>query len=502
MKATMNTAVKSISIPVGSLWAVVRVAAAAILWAIVTVVLALLSMVTAWFAFAGIFLHTVPPLSGLSIVVVVLAIGLVAAGLLARFLATVRRVARVVGAAITCMLIAWLVWAALRPDDALFLGRQVVWSESTLQDYKLMPERLIRNGNSASKLVQKPSPQYFEAIQYVQDGEPKQGRLDDLLTTSSTTSFIVIKDGAILYEGYFNGYQRDSIVTSFSVAKSFTSALVGKAIEQGYIRNIDDPMVTYLPEMKGKGLDELTIHDMLLMSSGIRYRNDDQISPLVEITQFTDNGLSYSYPNVRELVLRLQPDSELPRGAYFNYNDYYPILLGLILERTTGRTVSEYLQEEIWKPMGAEYPASWSLDDGPTPMERMLCCINGRAIDFARFGMVFLNSGKWNGNQILPASWVQESTAPDAEDHRPWYSYTDWKEHGGYYKYMWWGKLQSDGSYRYSASGHLEQHIYVSPKDHVVIVRFGLDEGGIESWDTVFDNIIARLNEHASAAVH
>ncbi len=502
MKATMSAPIKSISNPLASLWAVVRLAVAAVLWAVVMAVLALLCMVVAWLAFAGIFLRTVPALDGMSIVVVLLAIGLVAAGLLARFFTTVRSVARVVGTAAACMLIAWLVWGALRPDDALFLARQVVWSESTLQDYRLMPERLVRNGNTVSQFVQKPSPRYFETIDYVQDGEPKQGRLEDLLATSGTTSFIVIKDGAILYEGYFNGYQRDSIVTSFSVAKSFTSALVGKAIEQGYIRNIDDPMVTYLPEMKGKGLDELTIHDMLLMSSGIRYRNDNQISPLIEITQFTDNGLSYSYPNIRQLVLRLKPDSELPRGAYFNYNDYYPILLGLILERTTGRTVSEYLQEEIWKPMGAEYPASWSLDDGPRPMERMLCCINGRAIDFARFGMVFLNNGKWNGNQILPASGVQASTAPDAGDHRPFYSYADWKEQNGYYRYMWWGRLQSDGSYRFSASGHLEQRIYVSPKDHVVIVRFGLDEGGIESWDAVFDNIIARLNEHASAAVH
>jgi CubicO group peptidase (beta-lactamase class C family) len=477
------------------------VAAAAVLWAVVMAVLALLSMVTAWLAFAGIFLHAVPALNGFSIVLVVLAIGLLAAGLLAKFFASVKSVVRVTGTAITCMLIAWLVWAALRPNDALFLARQVVWAESTLQDYKLMPERLVRNGDSVSRFVQKPSPQYFEEIQYIQDGEPKQGKLDDLLASSATTSFLVIKDGAILYEGYFNGYQRDSIVTSFSMAKSFTSALVGKALEQGYIHDIDDAMVTYLPEMKGKGLDELTIHDMLLMSSGIRYRNDDQLSPLVEITQFTDNGLSYSYPNIRQLVLGLKPDPVLERGAYFNYNDYYPILLGFILERTTGRTVSEYLQEEIWKPMGAEYPASWSLDDGPRPMERMLCCINGRAIDFARFGMVFLNNGKWNGQQILPAEWILESTSPDPTDHREWYSYTDWKEHGGYYKYMWWGRPQSDGSYRYSASGHLEQHIYVSPKDHVVIVRFGLDEGGIESWETVFDNIIARLNEHASLAV-
>jgi CubicO group peptidase (beta-lactamase class C family) len=276
---------------------------------------------------------------------------------------------------------------------------------------------------------------------------------------------------------------------------------VGKAVEQGYIGSIEDPMVMYLPEMKGKGLDDLTIHDMLLMSSGIRYRNDDQISPLIEITQFTDNGLSYSYPNTRQLVLRLKPDRDLPRGAYFNYNDYYPILLGLILERTTGRTVSEYLQEEIWKPMGAEFPASWSLDDGPNPMERTLCCINGRAIDFARFGMIFLNNGNWNGQQILSEKWVKESTIPDPKDQRIWFSYTDWKEDSGYYKYMWWGRLQDDGSYRYSASGHLGQYIYVSPKDRVVIVRFGLDEGGIESWHAVFDNIITHLNKQASAVV-
>jgi CubicO group peptidase (beta-lactamase class C family) len=173
------------------------------------------------------------------------------------------------------------------------------------------------------------------------------------------------------------------------------------------------------------------------------------VSPLQDLTQFTDDGLSYTYPNLRSQALRLQPDGA-PVGTYFNYNNYYPQLLGMILERTTHRPVAEYLQEKIWKPLGMEYPASWSLDSEASSFELMTAGINGRAIDFARFGRLFLNHGAWGSQQIISAAWVVESTAPDPHDQRPWRSERSenvWPERNGYYKYLWWGTHNLDGSY-------------------------------------------------------
>jgi CubicO group peptidase (beta-lactamase class C family) len=251
-------------------------------------------------------------------------------------------------------------------------------------------------------------------------------------------------------------------------------------------------MITYLPELKGKGFDNVTLRDLLLMSSGIRYLTDDEVSPLAQITQFTDDGLSYSYPDLRSLALNVKPDGKGP-GREFNYNNYNTILLGMVLERTTGRSPSEYLQEKIWKPLGMEYPASWDLDSEKSGFELMASGINARAIDFAKLGRLFLNYGNWNGTQIISPEWVYESTSPDSGDQRVWHSDIGWKESSGYYKYQWWGRFNADGSYDYVAQGHLGQRIYVSPQEHMVIVRFGTDEGGVDEWADVFRSIIVNV---------
>jgi CubicO group peptidase (beta-lactamase class C family) len=329
----------------------------------------------------------------------------------------------------------------------------------------------------------------------------KQAGFEEFLKASQTTSFIVIKDDAILYEGYFNGYDRDSIVTSFSTAKSVTSALIGIAIDEGRIGSVDDPIVTYLPELRSRGLDGVTIRHLLLMSSGIRYVSDDEISGPAELWPFSDDGLSYNYPNLRSQALAVQPDGKQP-GAEFNYNNYNPTLLGIILERTTHMPVAQYLQEKIWEPLGTEYPASWSLDSKASGFEATLCCLNGRAIDFAKFGRLFLHNGNWNGVQIISEQWVKESTSPYPNPNgdiawraNTWFS--DWRETtasgSGYYKYQWWGKIKPDGSYDFIAVGHLGQRIYVSPQHRAVVVRFGISDEGVDAWEDVLASVIAKV---------
>jgi CubicO group peptidase (beta-lactamase class C family) len=321
--------------------------------------------------------------------------------------------------------------------------------------------------------------------------KPRPPDLNAFLKSTKTTSFIVIKDGQVRYEAYSNGYSRDSVVTSFSVAKSVMSALAGVAISEGYIGSVDDKVTLYLPELRGKGFDDVSIRTLLTMSSGIHFTGGDQAPLNEELTLTDDETLAYYYPDLRSRALGVKPDG-LPAGAEFNYNNYLPQLLGIILERTTQRSVSEYLSQKIWQSLGAEFPASWSLD-GKNGFEQMQSGINARAIDFAKFGQMFLNGGELNGRQVIPSAWVKESTEPDPNDHRPWQSDREWVEAGGYYKYFWWGMPNQDGTYDYVARGHLGQRIYVSQRNNTVVVRFGINEGGVDNWDAVIASIIASM---------
>lgn len=498
MKVTHTSTMKTTLTPWVWCKNVMRLTLAALGWTALIFTTLLTAYLTGWILFTAARVHKGPAEEIIPLFVGFLVITAALAWLMGRFLAPRGAVQRTVLALVLIVLIGEVIWTQVYPTQALFWARQLGWGESSQKDYELFPERAIGNAAPAFHFKQGLSPELFQTVEYRFEDGPRKMDFEEFLESTQTTSFIVIKDDTILYEGYFNGYSRDSVLTSFSVAKSFTSALVGIAIDEGYIGSVDDRMITYLPELKGRGLDDVTIRDLLMMSAGIRYVSDDEgSSPLGELTQFTDSGLSYNYPDLRQRGLLVKADGKAP-GTEFNYNNYDPILLGMILERTTGRPVSEYLQEKIWKPLGMEYPASWSLDSEESGFELMGSGVNARAIDFAKFGRLFLNNGNWNGSQIVSSDWVFSSTSPAPNDHRSWRSDVYWKETDGYYKYMWWGKFRPDGGYDYTALGHLGQRIYVSPQENMIVVRFGLDEGGV-IWEDVFQTIIADVNEQTTS---
>jgi CubicO group peptidase (beta-lactamase class C family) len=447
---------------------------------------------------ALVILHSGPSTEAAILAGVLVAVVVALCWLVARFFASWQIVRRVVAILVAIMLIPATIWAVASPDDATYLARTVAWGESDVWDYQRFPSRVVQNAPPVFNFAERPAPELFQSISYSSGGEEKQASLDGLLKSSDTTSFLVVKDDVILYEGYFNGYQRDSIVTSFSMAKSVTSALIGIAIDEGYIGSVNDPMITYLPEMKGRGFDQMTIRDLLLMSTGIRYSSQDDAGlvspefPYTALNPYADDTASYEYTDMRKLTLGL-PASREPVGAAFTYNPYHPILLGMILERTTGRSVSAYSQEKIWQPLGMEFPATWSLDSTKHGFEKMESGLNGRAIDFAKFGSLFLHNGTWNGRQLISTTWVSESTAPDPGDTRPWLSDQFWKNAGGYYKYQWWGFPMQTGGYAYAAHGHLGQMIAIFPQDHLIVVRFGISDGGVDSWDQVALDIAANV---------
>jgi CubicO group peptidase (beta-lactamase class C family) len=294
----------------------------------------------------------------------------------------------------------------------------------------------------------------------------------------------VIKDGTVVYEQYFNGTQRDSIVTSFSVAKSFTSALIGIAIQEGYIQSVDDPITLYLPELAERDprFNAITIRHLLLMASGLDYQSFR--SWLIN----GDDPLTTYYPDQRKLALENTRILDEP-GLYFRYNKYQPQLLGLILERTTGMPVTTYMQTRLWDKIGMEYAGSWSTDSITSDFEKMETGVNARAIDFAKFGVLYLNGGAWQGETVISPAWVQESTEPYFPDDSDGYYPDRFASLPGhaYYHYMWWGFDRGEGHYDFSAEGDRGQFIYVSPSSGIVIVRNGTDFGvSTDEWLALF----------------
>ncbi|MFC1997457.1 serine hydrolase domain-containing protein [Chloroflexota bacterium] len=369
------------------------------------------------------------------------------------------------------LLIAYLVY----PPE--FVNRMLRWGDADVYDYQKFPERLLETSDTPFEFAFDPDEasirSQFEFGSGIDD-------LDTFLADNDTQAFIVIQDDTILYEKYFNRASRDSIVTSFSTAKSFTSALVGIAIAEGTINSEDDPITKYLPELaeRDPAFANITIRDLLMMSSGIKY------------SEPPDNATTYYYPDLRQLALEKTKIID-PSGEYFHYNNFHPLLLGMILERATGTTVANYLQEKIWKPIGMQYPGSWSLDEAG--FEKMESGINGRALDFAKFGRLYLRNGNWDGVQVIPEAWVAESTQADTSVDYTNYYYDDFifSDGQGYYKYLWWGIQRDDQNYDFMALGNKGQFIYISPQTNLIILRFGENYGefgSAQGWVDLFYN--------------
>ena len=342
-------------------------------------------------------------------------------------------------------------------------ARAIAWLPSGMDDYKRFPIHVVANAppmfdfKRPSAETRKRFAPAFESIAYSKSGRNQTEDFSKFLEQTSTLAFIVIKDDTLLFEQYFNGYDHNSTVTSFSTAKSFVSALVGMAIYEGYINSVEDPVTKYVPELLGKDsrYKNITLRNLLTMSSGIRY--EERGMP------WSDDAATYYSPNLRSVAVS-SPITGEP-GKKFHYNNYNPLLMGLVLERSTKRPVAKYLEERIWEPLGMEAPGSWSLDSEKDDFEKMESGINGRAIDFAKFGRLFLNNGNWNGKQLIPAAWVDESTRTDTS--------TDPAPH---YKYFWWVNAQLIDRHHFFAAGKHGQYIYIVPEQNLLFIRFGRTE--------------------------
>ncbi len=265
-----------------------------------------------------------------------------------------------------------------------------------------------------------------------------------------SVAYVIIHRDSVVLEQYFDGYGRNSKSNSFSMAKSVVSAILGKVIELGKIKSLDQKIVDFVPEIAGKYAAEVTFRDLVSMSSGMKWE-EDYYSPFSVVTQlYFDKSIEAMLPKL--------PISNKP-GQRFSYQSGDTQLLGIAIERATGSSLSELLSDYFWKPMGAEQEALWQVDSKEEGIEKAYCCLASNALDFARFGKLYLQHGRWNDKQLLPEDYVSASLTPRFAN-------------GENYGYSWWlGNFK--GKPYFYMDGHLGQFVIVIPGDELIIVRLG-----------------------------
>jgi CubicO group peptidase (beta-lactamase class C family) len=362
-------------------------------------------------------------------------------------------------------------WAWLSTDRST-IARALIWREADIGDQQRFPSRPIPAGHASAL----PTGPKVDLRVPAPDGDNATVRLDDVLHGSDTRAFVVVHQGRVVSTRYDGDSGPNTLETSFSVAKSFVSTLVGIAIDQGLIGSVDDPVTRYLPELAARDqrFEQITLRDLLTMSSGLRYEESSFPSPR------GDDTSTYYGIDLRKEALEHTEIEQAP-GEKWHYNNYNPLLLGLVLERATGMSVSEFMASRLWQPLGAGSDASWSLDSKRSGFEKLESGVNATPLDYARFGLLFLHGGQWNGRQIVSRRWVSAATRTHTASDFP-----------NPYGYFWW--IDGKRSDRFYALGNYGQYIYVDPHAGVVVVRLGNDWGyGNEAWLATFRAIADQL---------
>lgn len=271
-------------------------------------------------------------------------------------------------------------------------------------------------------------------------------KLIDLNQKYETVAFLVIRNDSLWYENYAEAYGTTSYTNSFSMAKTIVTTMLGKAITDGHVESLEQPVADFFPEFDQR----LKVGDLASMASGLNW-DESYYSP------FSMTAKAYFGNNIREQILDLEVVEE--PGQEFEYLSGNTQLLGMLIEKATGTTLSAYLSDHFWKPMGMKTDGLWQLDSEQSGMEKAFCCIASNARDFARFGKLYKNAGVWNGDQLLDPSFVARSIQPRFEED-PEYGYGLWLTNLG-------------GKEIFYLRGILGQYVAVIPEDDLIVVRLG-----------------------------
>ena len=330
-----------------------------------------------------------------------------------------------------------------------------------LEDYKEFDNQIIENATP------QPWPNHADY-----NSAKETEKLKAINKANGTIAYVIIKNDSIWFENYYDGFDESSQTNSFSMAKSYVSALLGKAIMDGYIKSLDQPVGDFIPEFSTGKAAKMTVGDLSSMASGTNW-DEAYYSPLSITTR------AYFDDDLEKVMLGLKVVNE--PGTAYKYASGDTQMLAMVIERATGKKLYNYLTESFWKPLGSEHPTIWQVDSEDHDMVKAYCCIASNAKDFARFGKLYKDHGKWNGKQLLDSAFIAKSVQP---------RFAESPEYG----YGWWLKTTGDKHF-FMMRGHLGQYVIVEPNDNVIIVRLGHSKGQGDAIATFTDDITTYIEE-------
>ena len=324
-----------------------------------------------------------------------------------------------------------------------YLFKAAYYNFAKIDDYKHFTNNTVATGNFQPWQVSK---KYNQAV--------LPDTLTNLLENLKSVGLLMINNDSIVFEKYWDGYSDSSLSGSFSMAKSITSLLIGVAIKEGKIKSVQEPVGDFLPEFKEGEKAKLKIIDLLTMSSGSNW-DESYINPLSVTAELYYGADAYKTATGVKIVK--QP------GSIHEYKSGDTQLLGLLLEKATGSSLSNYAAQKLWQPLGAAHPALWSTDH-EAGNEKAYCCFNSNTRDFARIGKLMLDSGKWKGVPIIDSDYYAKSITPCGISDNT-------GKACDYYGYQWW--IDPEHKEIFYARGILGQYIIVIPSKKIIIVRLG-----------------------------
>ena len=353
------------------------------------------------------------------------------------------------------------------------VGKYVVYNFADIDDYKKFHDRTLEKSEKPFYFFD--GRQQSISLNMEKYGVQSKEDLNRINAEHKTVAFLIIRNDTLLYDWYADKYDRSTTLTSFSMAKSYVSTLIGIAIDEGYIKSVKEPITNYITDFRNPGFEIITIEHVLNMRTGIFYK-ENYYSP------FGNVAIGYYGRNLdrhlQKIKVKEDPDKR------FDYISIATQILGVILEKATGKTLSQYCEEKLWMKLGTEYDATWSLDR-KEGREKAFCCLNAKAIDYAKIGRLYFNGGNWDGEQVVSENWVNASTkkSSDSKDM--------------FYAYQWWHYPKYDGELAgknvdFYMQGHMGQYVYMSPEKNIILVRLGKGRAGV-NWNGFLSDLADRM---------
>jgi len=342
-----------------------------------------------------------------------------------------------------------------------YLRRVLRYRTPGAETYKIFPQEVSHKSDSAFHFIRPPKQRNDLDTLHVLDGDNHSIPLKDYLKNGQVNVFIVIRNDSILYERYDKGYSDSTLTSIFSGAKSMISIAIGKALADHSINNLDEKVTKYIPELKSNpAFAQITLKNLLDMKSGLEFQ--DALGGIVKAF-FSDEAKYYYTDDMKAQLMKVKLVNK--PGTVWVYKSIDPILLGWVLKKATDKSVAQYFEANVWKQIGTQYNATWGLDQ-VNGLTNTASRFQVTAIDFAKIGRLYLNKGKYNGKQVVPEDWVNQSINIGAEKPA---SAKGWQKSA--HHYLWWIPQEGDKG-DYAAEGMLGQRLYIDPKTNTIIVQF------------------------------